>query len=50
MCDRWDSQRSLLSYMTVGIPTVTFKLYDRWNPNSHIPDRKKIHGKRERYI
>ena len=40
MCDRWDSQRSLLSYMTVGIPTVIFlcskEECDHWASNGHI--------------
>ena len=62
MCDRWDSQRSLLSYMTVGIPTVIFlhskEECDHWASNGHIliknrqeegdtcQGEREIHGER----
>ena len=40
MCDRWDSQQSLLCYRTVGIPTVIFlrskEECDHWASNGYI--------------
>ena len=48
MCDRWDSQRSLLSYMTVGIPTVIFlrskEECDHWATNGHILIKNRQEG------